>query len=112
MDLHMFKKKIYVGMKFKKVKGQSEILGIYNDGFTYIIGKAGNSKKVTFEEIESAIKAIEENGYINRSWHQINFPNISSSRPCNFTTIGGVLQELGVVDYVGRGRYNRVESTK
>ena len=109
MDVQMLKDKIFEGMVFQKVKGSSRILSIQEDGFTYPIGSNGNTKKVTYEEIADAIEMINRQGYIDRRWHEVTFPKLAASRPCNFTSIGGVLQAVGVVKYVGDSRYNKLD---
>lgn len=86
-------------MNFKKVRGVSNIISVTDDGFTYRIGKKGSYKKVIYKEVEEAIKELELNGSINRSWCNITFVKSAASNPCNFTSIGGVLQELGYVVY-------------
>ncbi|MEG1312638.1 MAG: hypothetical protein RSD47_11645 [Romboutsia sp.] len=107
MDINYFKSSIYNGMNFHKVKGVSQILNVVDDGFTYAIGKNGNYKKVTYDEVENAIYEIEQRGYINRKWFEETFPKIAKSKPCNFTSIGGVLQALDYVTYVEK-RYQKI----
>lgn len=107
MNIDYFKSNVYNGMNFCKVKGVSQILNVSDDGFTYVIGKNGSFKKVTYEEVENAIKQIEIEGYINRRWFEAMFPKIAKSKPCNFTSIGGVLQELGYVTYI-KNRYVKI----
>jgi hypothetical protein len=99
MNIDFFKKNIYDGMNFKKVRGASNIISVIEDGFTYKIGKNGNYKKVLFKEVEEAIKECELNGAISREWYNKTFSERAASNPCNFTSIGGVLQELGYVVY-------------
>lgn len=100
MDINYVKSKIYNGMIFCKVKEKTNIIKVMDDGFTYAIGENGNKKKVTFREVEQAIIEIEETGLINRNWYEKTFPKRSKNNPCNFTSIGGVLQELGYVKYI------------
>jgi hypothetical protein len=99
MDINYFKNNIHDGMVFNKVKGSSSIIKVTDDGFTYAIGNNRNKKKITFEEVEKAIKQIEAIGLINRKWYKQSFPKRASSNPCNFTSIGGVLEALGYVQY-------------
>lgn len=101
MDIERFKNSIYEGMNFKKVRGISNIISVTDDGFSYRIGKNGIYKKVLYKEVEEAIKECELNGSIDRDWYDRTFPQRASSNPCNFTSIGGVLQELGYVVYSG-----------
>lgn len=100
MDINYVKSKIYNGMPFSKPRVKSNIIKVTNDGFTYEIGKNGNNKKVTFREVEGAIEKIEQTGSFDRSWYEETFPREAKSNPCNFTSIGGILQELGYVKYV------------
>lgn len=100
MDINYFKSKIYNGMIFSKIKRKTNIIKVMNDGFTYAIGEHGNNKKVTFSEVEQTIIEIEKTGVINRKWYEKTFPKRSKSNPCNFTSIGGVLEELGYVKYI------------
>jgi len=99
MDISYFNNNIYDGMTFKKVRGVSNIIRVADDGFTYKIGNNGNYKKVLYTEVEAAIKECELNGAINREWYERVFSKRATSNPCNFTSIGGVLQELGYVVY-------------
>ena len=92
MDINNFKNNIYEGMNFNK----GSIIKVTDDGFTYAIGNNGNKKKVTFEEVEKAIKEVEATESINRKWYELSFPKRASSNPCNFTSICGVLELLNV----------------
>ncbi|WP_251862256.1 hypothetical protein [Clostridium sp. Marseille-Q2269] len=91
-------KLIIVGMKIQKPTKETEVLKIMEDGFYYRIGKA-NQKKVTYEEIEEAIKEINKNGVLTRKWYKQRFPKISKDNPCNFTTIGGLLVKIQLAEY-------------
>lgn len=99
MNIDDFKNSIYEGMKFDKVRTSSEILKIKENGFSYSIGEVSNSKIVSFEEIEICLGEIDKNGFIDRFNYKLLFPKISASKPCNFTAIGGVLQQLKYVRY-------------
>lgn len=99
-DINYIESKIYNGNNFCKVNGISQILSISDDCFTYSIGKTGNYKKVTYDEAENAVEEIEIKGYIDRKWFEERYTKIANAKPCNFISIGGVLQELGYVSYV------------
>lgn len=99
MNIDNFKSSIYEGMEFDKVKVSSKILQVKKDLFIYSIGSNGNYKSVSFEEVEAVIQKIDKNGFVSRSDYNLLFPKISISKPCNFTTIGGVLQRLKYVSY-------------
>lgn len=100
MDINYVKSRIYNGMIFSKVKGNTNIIKVMKDGFTYAIGENRNKKKVTFREVEQAIIEIEQTGVINRRWYEKKILKRSKSNPCKFTSIGGVLEELGYVKYI------------
>ena len=102
MDIDYVKRNIYDGMIFSKVKGKSNIIRVTDEGFTYAIGSNGSKKKVLFVEVEEAIRKIERAGSINREWYKNTFPKSAKNCPCNFTSIGGVLKELGYVEYIER----------
>lgn len=108
MDINYFKDNIYDGMNFNKVKRSSSIIKVTDDGFTYAIGNNGNKKKVTFEKVEKAIKEIEATRSIDRKWYEQSFPKRASSNLWNFTSIGGVLEALGYVQYNDK-RYIKLE---
>ncbi|WP_242844880.1 hypothetical protein [Clostridium botulinum] len=63
-----------------------------------------NKKKVTYGEIEEAVKEIEEKGMLTTQWYKEKFPKISKSNPCNFTIIGGVLVKFQLAEYT-MGKY-------
>lgn len=88
MNIEFFKRKIYNGINFKKVRSVSKIISVKDDGFTYKIGEKGRYKKVLYKEVEEAIKECELNGLINRRWYNKAFLKRAASNPCNFTTIG------------------------
>lgn len=82
------------------------MLKIEEDGIRYSIGKNGNSKKVTFEEIQLAISEVERNGCITRQWFNETFPIQAKTAGCNFTTIGGLLQHFLYVKF-SPGKYTK-----
>lgn len=82
------------------------ILQVSKISFDYRIGKL-NKKTVSFKEVEHAVCAIYELGEINRAWYKKHFPKESSHFPCNFTTIGGILQKAGIARY-SRGKYIKI----
>lgn len=96
--------KIYIGMEIKKVRASSKILSIDKEGIKYSLGTNGNSKKVSFQELEAAIKEIQERGFISREWYETSFPQQSKSAPCNYSVIGGLCMHLAYVKYE-KGRY-------
>lgn len=95
---HNIMNPLFVGMKIKKPRKETEVIKIDEEGFFYRIGKK-NKKKVIYEEIQEAIKEIKEKGKLTRQWYKNKFPKISKSRPCNFTTIGGLLVKFQLAKY-------------
>lgn len=103
MDINSIINSLFVGMKIQKPRKETEILKIMDNGFEYRIGEK-SKKKVTYEEIEEAIKEIKETGMITRKWYKNKFPKNSYNNPCNFTTIAGLLVKLQLAEYIN-GRY-------
>ncbi len=98
MNINDITNSLFVGMKIQKPTKETEILKIMENGFYYRIGKS-NQKKVTYEEIEEALKEINQNGALTRSWYKERFPKIAKSKPCNFTSIGGILVKFQLAEY-------------
>lgn len=90
---------IYVGMKIKKPRVESEILAIDGTQIKYSIGNKGNLKYITTEMLEEAFNEVITNGEISKLWFNKMFPNQAKTSPCSFTTIGGILEHLGLVRY-------------
>ncbi|KYN79028.1 hypothetical protein A0J52_07065 [Clostridium sporogenes] len=103
MNVNNIKNLLFIGMKIEKPKKETEIIKITDDGFWYRIGEK-NKKKVTYDEIEEAVEEIKEKGMLTRQWYKEKFPKISKSRPCNFTTIGGLLVKFQLAEYT-MGKY-------
>lgn len=98
MNINTIINSLFVGMKIQKPTKQTEILKIMEDGFSYRIGKT-SQKKVTYEEIKEAIKEINQNGVLTRNLYKEKFPKIAKNKPCNFTTIGGLLVKFQLAEY-------------
>jgi hypothetical protein len=62
-------------------------------------------KGVTLSEFSKALSQLKNNGSFERSWFSRNLPECAKEGSCNFTTIGGVLELLGIAKYQERGRY-------
>ncbi|MGO5065542.1 MULTISPECIES: hypothetical protein [unclassified Clostridium] len=103
MNTNNIKNSLFIGMKIEKPKKETEIIKITRDGFWYRIGEK-NKKKVTYDEIEEAVKEIKEKGMLTRQWYKEKLPQISKINPCNFTTIGGLLVNFKLVEYT-MGKY-------
>lgn len=90
---------IYVGMKIKKPRVESEIIAIEGTRILYSIGNKGNSKYITTEMLEDAFNEVITNGELSRTWFNNSFPNQAKTSPCSFTTLGGILEHVGLVGY-------------
>ncbi|MCM3721185.1 hypothetical protein [Solibacillus isronensis] len=91
---------IYVGMKFKKPRVESEIIAINDKRIIYSIGNKGNSKNITIEALENAFNEILTNGELSRTWFNKSYPSLAKTSPCNFTSLGGILEHIGLVEYI------------
>lgn len=84
----------------------SKVIRIDEKGIYYAIGKMSNYKKVTFVELEAAFHELHNNYKITHEWFKETFPKQANSAPCNFTTIGGLLQYFEIAVHTGRGVYS------
>jgi len=58
IDISSIKSSLFIGMEIQKPKKETEIIKITDDGFWYRIAEK-NKKKVTYDEIEEAVKEIK-----------------------------------------------------
>ena len=84
----------------------AKIYGEKKDSFYYSIGSS-RTKAVPFGTLYAAYQRLTETGTFSRTWYKETFPAEARSRPCNFTTIGGVLVVLGFAEYMENGVYRR-----
>jgi hypothetical protein len=68
------------------------------------------TKGITRSEWERAHERLEATGSITRRWFDEVLDRCSVEGPCNFTTIGGIFELLGIARYGGNGVYLRVDS--
>lgn len=106
MDYLTLKNSLYEGLEFQKPTVSSVILKLNETDIEYSIGKNGRYKKVSFEVLEFAYKELVERGTLNRTWFAENYPIQSKNSPCNFTTLGGLLQHFNLATYI-KGEYIR-----
>ena len=66
------------------------------------------SKGITESEWRRAYDRLTTYGQISRKWFHSTLPECNKEGSCNFTTIGGVFELLGLAAYVPRGIYRRV----
>lgn len=99
MSFDELKKSIQPGLTFEKPNVQSSIIKINDTSFYYSIGQQGHSKKVTYDVFEQCYNRLYMAEELNRAWFKATFPSIAKASPCNFTTIGGLLQHFGLAYY-------------
>lgn len=56
-------------------------------------------KGITISEFESAYLQLNKNGMITRTWFNTSLSACSAEGGCNFTTIGGIFELLGIANY-------------
>jgi hypothetical protein len=69
-------------------------------------------KGVTANEFEAAYGELLATGELTHRWFNEHLSACAAEGPCNFTTIGGLFQRLGLAEYVPRGVYRRVGGSK
>lgn len=62
-------------------------------------------KGITISEFEGAYAEITASGELTRTWFNSVLGRCAQEGSCNFTTIGGVFELLGLARYSGRGSY-------
>ena len=68
-------------------------------------GKKPYQKGIAFSEFEKAFAEMKKSGLFTKSWFDRHLPGCSKEGSCNFTSMGGIFQLLGVAQYSGRGEY-------
>ncbi len=83
-----------------------------NPALIYTIPNHNNSAKpyqkgITEPEFEKAYNQLTKSGEFTRAWFNQNLPGCAKEGGCNFTTIGGIFELLGVAHYSRRGVYKK-----
>ncbi len=90
-----------------RIKGKGSRRG--EEALIYTIpshtGSKPYEKGVTVSEFALAQAELTRSGEFTRAWFKENLPSCAKEGACNFTTIGGVFELLGLARYEGRGRY-------
>jgi len=68
-------------------------------------GSKPYEKGVTLSEFDMAYRQLQQTGSLERAWFNKHMMPCAKAGSCNFTTIGGVFDILGVAKYDSRGRY-------
>ncbi|MDF2372516.1 MAG: hypothetical protein P1V21_17160 [Rhizobiaceae bacterium] len=66
-----------------------------------------HKKGITITEFKLAYDVLLSTGKFTRAWFEIHMPECNNEGGCNFTSIGGVFELVGVAEYVARGGYQR-----
>lgn len=64
-------------------------------------------KGITVSEFEKAFAQLKSSGHLTRSWFNSELSRCADEGDCNFTTIGGVFELLGLARYASRGVYRQ-----
>ena len=91
-----------------KIKGWGERRG--ESALIYLIPNHKNPSKplakgVTISEFKRAHEQIMATGQLTRAWFNSNLASCAKEGGCNFTTIGGIFELLGLASYSSRGTY-------
>ena len=78
----------------------------------YYIPNYGNPSKphekgITVSEWKQAYDQLMKTGELEHSWFRSSMRACHMEGSCNFTTIGGIFQLLGVAERSGRGIYRK-----
>lgn len=65
----------------------------------------GHEKGITFNEFYSSYAILQETSKFERAWIETNLPECIKEGSCNFTTIGGIFELLGIAQYNNLGCY-------
>lgn len=66
-------------------------------------------KGITETEWEIANDELKSQGRITRQWFNECLPECAKEGGCNFTTIGGIFELLGIAEYGNRGEYRLID---
>jgi hypothetical protein len=64
-----------------------------------------HEKGVTINEFQQAFDQLVDTGNFSREWFNANMAACRKKGSCNFITIGGIFQMIGIADYDSAGRY-------
>lgn len=90
------------------VKGWGKRRG--EEALVYLIPNHANSAKpypkgITVSEWRYAYEHIRNGENFTRQWFDRNMRECAKEGGCNFTTIGGIFELLGLATYAGSGAY-------
>lgn len=67
----------------------------------------GHEKGITFTEFHKAYTVLQETSNFTSKWFDTELSECAKEGGCNFTTIGGIFELLGIAQYSDFGRYTR-----
>jgi hypothetical protein len=100
---------IVVGANIPKPRGHKcTILNIHeNNEKPFLKYCTGNSKKtISKAEFRGAYQRLLDNNSFTKQWFNKHFPTKAG---CNFTSIGGVFEKLGIAKYIKNGCYQLIQ---
>lgn len=116
MIIQKIKQQIHPGMIIPKpeatanfkVKGWGMRRG--EPALAYLIPNHGQpeypyQKGITTSEFESAYNELKRAGELTRTWFDANLRECAREGGCNYTTIGGIFELIGIAKYADRGVY-------
>jgi len=74
---------------------------------TLLSGGKASKKRIKISDFKAAYDVLVKTGQFTYSWFKDNLPDCAKDGNCNFTTIGGIFELLGVAQYADRGVYLR-----
>ena len=78
------------------------------DALKYLIGERQHPKYIRVSEFKAAYDMLSSSGEFTRKWFNENLPE-SAREWCNFTTIGGIFELLGVAEHLEEGGYRKIK---
>lgn len=84
--------------------GNTKIGNEIKEAFQY----SGQCKFIPFDTLYKCYEQILKENKLTREWYETTFPIENSGRPCNYTTIGSILEKLKIVEYQGNGLYTKI----
>lgn len=67
-----------------------------------------HNKGITESEFERAYHQLNQTGEFSRKWFGAKLPDCNKEGSCNFTTIGGIFELLGIASYSDAGIYKKI----
>lgn len=71
-------------------------------------GRKPYEKGITLTEFEKAVKHLNQTGQMDRAWFNNQLPLCAKEGGCNFTSLGGIFEILGIARFDSQGTYTAV----